>query len=202
MSDNKDTGKQERRNEIVDAAMELFAEKGFHEVTMDTIAERVGLSKGTLYLYFKNKEALFFSIIRDKTDILFNTLTQAVNSEQEYKYKLEKFITNYLSFFDDYRYYFKIIHSEKSRVGWESKNKFRNHAFESYRRFENMILQFVKEGIDCGYLRNIEPEVAMKALRGILSSFTLNVIISSEDDNLKSKAPEVLDVFLNGAIKR
>ncbi|RKY79911.1 hypothetical protein DRQ07_05950, partial [candidate division KSB1 bacterium] len=63
-------------------------------------------------------------------------------------------------------------------------------------------LQFVKEGIDCGYLRNIEPEVAMKALRGILSSFTLNVIISSEDDNLKSKAPEVLDVFLNGAIKR
>ncbi|MCD6118163.1 TetR/AcrR family transcriptional regulator [bacterium] len=200
--DRKAKEKSERIQDIVDSAMELFAEKGFHEVTMDMIAERVGLSKGTLYLYFKNKETLFISIVQEKTDLLFHKLIEAVKTEGEYGFRLEKFIYNYLNFFDEYRYYFKIIHSEKSRVDWDSKNRMRKHVLESYMRFQNLILSFVKEGIECGYLRNINSEVAMKSLRGILNSFTFDVVLNAGEGELKAQVPDVLDVFLNGTVNK
>lgn len=55
--------KEERRNEILGAALEVFIEKGYDKASMDDIVRASGLSKGTLYWYFKNKEALFVDLI-------------------------------------------------------------------------------------------------------------------------------------------
>ena len=51
--------KQEARGRIVEAALAVFSEKGYHQTTMDDIARRLGVSKGALYLYFASKEELF-----------------------------------------------------------------------------------------------------------------------------------------------
>lgn len=58
----KEREKKQRRNDIINAARKLFADRDFDEVSMDEIAEDIGLGKSTLYLYFKNKEALYFAI--------------------------------------------------------------------------------------------------------------------------------------------
>ena len=52
----KEMEKEARKKDILDAAARLFSEKGFHEVKVDDIAEKVGLSKGTIYLYYENKD--------------------------------------------------------------------------------------------------------------------------------------------------
>ncbi|MBB4012867.1 AcrR family transcriptional regulator [Niveibacterium umoris] len=57
--------KQARPSELSAAALELFVEKGFAATRLDEIAGRAGVSKGTLYLYFDSKEALFTAVIRD-----------------------------------------------------------------------------------------------------------------------------------------
>lgn len=57
--------KQERRAALLDVALDEFFEKGFNAARMDDIAARAGLSKGTLYLYFASKEALFTALIDD-----------------------------------------------------------------------------------------------------------------------------------------
>ena len=54
--------RQQRRNDIVEAAEVLFSEKGFKATTMQEVSERVELSKGTIYLYFKSKEELYLSV--------------------------------------------------------------------------------------------------------------------------------------------
>src|SRR5438874_12823115 len=51
--------KEEAKSRILDAANRVFAEKGYHEATMDDIAKRLGVSKGASYLYFSSKEDLF-----------------------------------------------------------------------------------------------------------------------------------------------
>src|SRR5512146_1921013 len=53
----------ERKSQIINAAEEVFTRKGFEEARMDDIAEETGLSKGTLYLYFKSKDDLILSIL-------------------------------------------------------------------------------------------------------------------------------------------
>ncbi|MBS0275247.1 MAG: TetR/AcrR family transcriptional regulator [Proteobacteria bacterium] len=57
--------KQARPQEILDAALACFAEKGFAASRMDDIAERAGVTKGTIYLYFENKEAVFKALVRE-----------------------------------------------------------------------------------------------------------------------------------------
>ena len=56
---------EERPREICAAALEVFAEKGFAAAKLDEIAKRAGVSKGTLYLYFNDKEQLFRAVVRD-----------------------------------------------------------------------------------------------------------------------------------------
>ncbi|HEV8407280.1 MAG TPA: helix-turn-helix domain-containing protein, partial [Sphingomicrobium sp.] len=56
---------EDRPREICAAALEVFAEKGFAAAKLDEIARRAGVSKGTLYLYFADKEQLFRAVVRD-----------------------------------------------------------------------------------------------------------------------------------------
>lgn len=56
---------EDRPREICAAALEVFAEKGFAAARLDEIAKQAGVSKGTLYLYFKDKEQLFRAVVRD-----------------------------------------------------------------------------------------------------------------------------------------
>ena len=58
----KEREKEQRRNDIIESARKFFADRDFDEVSMDEIAKDIGLGKSTLYLYFKNKEALYFAI--------------------------------------------------------------------------------------------------------------------------------------------
>src|SRR3990170_276266 len=69
---------EDRPREICAAALEVFAEKGFAAARLDEIARRAGVSKGTLYLYFKDKEDLFRAVVRDTVAPNIDAVQQAV----------------------------------------------------------------------------------------------------------------------------
>lgn len=69
--------KAERPAELLEAALEVFAEKGFAAARMDEIAARAGVSKGTAYLYFESKEDLFRALVQDRMLLIFTPLEQA-----------------------------------------------------------------------------------------------------------------------------
>jgi AcrR family transcriptional regulator len=83
----------DRPEEILDAAMEVFGEVGFARAKLDDVAKRAGVSKGTLYLYFDSKDALFREMVRSKivTHLVFaeTLLNQGQASAREI---LEQFI--------------------------------------------------------------------------------------------------------------
>lgn len=63
----------ERKNQIMDKALELFAKEGFHQVTVSRIAEHAGISKGLVYNYFESKEALLQEIITTGMNMLMES---------------------------------------------------------------------------------------------------------------------------------
>src|SRR4051794_20715579 len=71
---------ENRPREICAAALEVFAEKGFAAARLEEIARRAGISKGTLYLYFKDKEGLFRAVIRDAIVPNVEAITSTVSS--------------------------------------------------------------------------------------------------------------------------
>jgi len=74
--------KQERPAEILDAALKVFAQKGFAAARMDDIAKEAGVTKGTIYLYFENKEAVFKSLVRESVGATIATVTAAAQAQE------------------------------------------------------------------------------------------------------------------------
>jgi AcrR family transcriptional regulator len=71
---------EDRPREICAAALDVFSEKGFAAAKLDEIAARAGVSKGTLYLYFKDKEDLFRAVVRDSIAPNVTAITSQVSS--------------------------------------------------------------------------------------------------------------------------
>lgn len=71
---------EDRPREICAAALDVFAEKGFAAARLEEIARRAGVSKGTLYLYFKNKEDLFRAVVRDAVAPNVEAITAAIST--------------------------------------------------------------------------------------------------------------------------
>lgn len=69
----KKVNREQRQAELLETAIEVFAKRGYQATTMEEIAERAGVSKGMLYIYFKNKEALFGAVFR-----WFGKMTEAM----------------------------------------------------------------------------------------------------------------------------
>ena len=66
--------REERRSQILDAALDAFAQKGFHDTKVSEIAARAGVSQGTVYWYFKSKEELFRAVFKDRVEVMFQPI--------------------------------------------------------------------------------------------------------------------------------
>ena len=85
----KERQREEREQLILRAAEELLAEKGYHEMSMDEIATRVGVAKGTVYLHFPSKDELLFTLITRDMGSFITTIDQLLAQQQAPHAKLE-----------------------------------------------------------------------------------------------------------------
>jgi len=98
VADRKQREKEQRKNEIVNAAEKLFYAKGFDRVTMDEIADTVELSKGSLYVCFKNKDSLFFAIVDKQRRHFVDLLEEHLKTLTSGREKLRAIIREYVDF--------------------------------------------------------------------------------------------------------
>ena len=195
----KEREREARRKEILESATHLFSNRDFHEVTVEEIAQDVELSKGTLYLYFKNKDDLFFSIVVEKTQDLSRKLKEAVVSCDTFNTCLRNVVEIHCRFFQDNVAFFKIMQSEKTRMSAESHYRLHEHVEEMFKTYMVILTDLVKKGQKQEVLRNGDPLPLVKTLRGILNSFIFYYVFTQSDGSLLEKIEEIVDLYLNGA---
>jgi TetR/AcrR family transcriptional regulator len=105
----KEREKEDRRNRIIDAAETLFIAKGFDDVSMDEVAQDAELAKGTLYLYFKNKESLFYAVALRGARILNEMFKNGVKKGKNGAEKLYSTGTSYYDFYRQYPDHYRIF---------------------------------------------------------------------------------------------
>jgi len=88
----KEKQRQERAALILQAAEEVLAEKGYHDTSMDEIAARVGVAKGTLYQHFPSKEDLIFALFERQLEMSLHTIEQIVATTLPARTKLERIL--------------------------------------------------------------------------------------------------------------
>lgn len=116
----------QRRAAIIATATRLFAEVGYAECTMEHVAEKLRIAKGTLYLYFPSKEELFYASVDAGMRELQQAIHAAVEAESEMLARIRAGIYAYLKFFDDHPDLAELIIQERASF----KNRKRPTYFE------------------------------------------------------------------------
>ena len=173
--------KQARPGEILDAALRVFAEKGFAAARMDDIAARAGVTKGTIYLYFPSKEEVFKSLARE---FVGATISNAALQASKFEGSVREFLTMFLTIVAD-----MIQHSDRfvlpKIIIAESGN------FPELARFWRtevidksmaMLSGVIAKGVARGELRDLPPEhVARLCIAPLILSIIWRTTFASFD---------------------
>lgn len=94
---------QERRKQLLAAAIEIFGQFGYHQATMQQVAARTGISVGLIYQYFDDKEALLFAVINEILDSYLREIPRALAAETDPLARLRAVVHAYCRVVDDHR---------------------------------------------------------------------------------------------------
>lgn len=145
--------KEQRANDIVDAAEKVIFAKGYESATMDEIAEEAELSKGTLYLYFKTKEELYLAIALRGDLILRDATLRAIEQKEN---GLEKVIAcgrAYFNMYENQRNYFDALNYLDTKELTLEMIHERTEAFQRNEGVLQLLVQIIEQGIQDGSIR-------------------------------------------------
>lgn len=162
ISERKEREKLRRRNEIIDAAEAVFFSKGIEHATMDDVAEKAELSKGTLYLYFKNKEELQYAIKMRASAILKERFQKAINPKLNGLENVALIGRSFIEYSNEFSGYFHLLmHFEgKSLENLNLENPFIKKFFEE----ESPLILFreiIEKGQQDGSVREDIPALVI-----------------------------------------
>lgn len=196
----KERDKQLRRADILKAAEYVFSSKGYYEATIQDIAREAQYGTGTVYLYFRDKNALYFSLLEEKMKSLAETVHGKVSEIKDARKKLELFIQESLAYFEENQGFFRIYMREKNSiqfiVGKQAMESFNSMKYiTDY--LEDLIKMAQKQGV---IRRDYGSSVVADILASIMGSLVLNWTHQSSRNasDLKGKSSFICNVFLSG----
>lgn len=138
--------KTSRKEEIIKVASKLFSAKSFHDVTMDEIADKVGVAKGTLYLYFSSKEKLYLEILEETFDSIESLLEKEVAKTDTAPNKLKKVLKIVFKFYRENMDVLKIFSRDETHLIQEHHDLIEKWRLRRVKLYEKIIEKGIKEG--------------------------------------------------------
>ena len=153
LAERKEREKEQRHKDIVDAAQRLFFANKYDDVSMDDIAREVELSKATLYLYFKNKESLYFAVLLLGLYILRDRFAEAAGDNQRGLDKISALCRAFFKYCQDYPEYYQLMCDARSRRFDMNQVESAEEQIAVAEEIIGNICHSVSEGVTDGTLR-------------------------------------------------
>lgn len=187
-----DQYKTEVKEKIVQAAITTFSKYGYDKTRMDDIAKSAKLGKGTLYLYFKSKEELFYAISENSIKELKEQLSKLFSKKEDLVHDAEKF-------YDQYR---NLIHdSEKvsfEMIAESSRNpKLRKALYEQRMKVYDIVIDYLRRQIEKGFFRkDMDVNAIASGLVALYDGLTISKLLGiSEHYNKKTWTQTIRAIF-------
>ena len=189
--------KERRRNDIIDAAEQVFFSQGLEQATMDDVAEKAELSKGTLYLYFRSKEDLYLAIHLRGNTILKRMFEKAVAGYDRGIEKVRAVGQAYMEFYKKYPDYFHaMVYYESRAFDYEDADSVAVQCLEMGKATLELLIGAIEYGKRDGTIRHdIDARLTAISLWG-QSTGIIQIIAMKEFiliHNHQIRADEVVD---------
>jgi len=140
------TSRVVKKNNIIKIAAKLFSQKSFHDVTMDEIAEEVGVAKGTIYLYFSSKDNLYLEILEHTFGSIEALLEKEVNTASLAPAKLKRVLAIVINFYRENIDVLKILSRDETHLIQEHHDLTEKWRLRRIELYEKIIEKGIKEG--------------------------------------------------------
>jgi len=184
------------RERILDAAVRVFARKGFYLTRVSEVAKAAGVADGTIYLYFKSKDDLLVSLFEHRIERLLTYMDTELPRVASATYKLQRVIELQLGLLEGERDLAEVV----TVILRQSTKLMKEYAAPKFTAYFDAIAKVIAEGQASGELRaDISPHLAARAIFGALDAITMTWALGkAEPGGLSRASGQVVELVLRG----
>lgn len=184
--------------QIIDAALEVIAENGYHASQVSKIAKRANVADGTIYLYFKNKEDILISVFREKMGTFIDGAKRAIDDEQTANDKLFKLIEMHYSQLSESPYLAIVTQLELR----QSKSELRHEINKVLKSYLDVIDSVIEFGLETGEIdKKFNPQLIRQMIFGTLDESVTTWVMKSQRYQLVEQVEEMHTLLTKGFFK-
>lgn len=182
----------EKYRAIIEAAVKVIAENGYHNSQVSKIAREAGVADGTIYLYFQNKEDVLISLFRIKMGEFTNMGRKELKELNNPFDKLSKLTLMHFTRLEEDRNLASVLQIQLR----QSDQSIRKGIAEIIREYYNLIEELVVDGINKGCFRpEVDPKIARKMIFGTLDETATCWVLSSRRYSLTAQAKPAYELL-------
>lgn len=190
------------RRAILDAAEQVFADKGFHVARIQDVAKHARIGVGTVYNHFEQKEDLLRALLEERTESMLGRLAPLPADPVPFEERLTARLSRVLGYVEEHRSFFLIaaeygVFTKGCGPGADPVTCGRK--LQQVERFRAAFRALVQEGLDAGALEPMDAQRLVWALVGLLRMFIFGALLEQQAPRLTPLAPVIAHLFLHGA---
>lgn len=194
--------KLRQRQEMLAAALELFSQRGYHNVSMHEIAEKAEFAIGTLYKFFQNKEDLYKALVLEQCDRFEEAITLAIEEPENEVEKLRSFIRTKGERVRSNLPFIRLFLAERRGASFNIKAGLDEEMRKRHYAFLEKLASIFESGIEAGRFRRIAAPINLAvALDSALDAFLLLWLDAPERHPYPEDPDVILNVFFQGLME-
>jgi len=181
--------------QIIDAAVIVIAENGYHQAQVSKIAKQAGVADGTIYLYFKNKEDILISVFNEKMAVFVESLQDIIENGNTSRDKLSRMIENHFNVLATDRYLATVTQLELR----QSNKDLRLKINSVLREYLHLLDQILIAGMLSGeFNQTMDVRLARQMVFGTIDETITSWVMNDYRYDLMEQVPKVQALILNG----
>jgi len=197
----RERDKLRQRTEILAAAMDLFSDRGFHNVSVAEIAQRSEYAVGTIYNFFEDKEKLYAAMVLQKIRDIRDAVIAALNSDTDEIGKIRAFIRAKGEVFARNLAMFRLVHAEARATSFNIRGGIHNEITRAVKEVMGELSKVFKAGIRKKVFRNAQPAHLAAAIEGLTNAFLLAWLEDPDGQVYENNIEVIENIFFEGALR-
>lgn len=195
MSSKRNKGKREL---IIEAAIQVFSQKGYHNTRMEEIAQAAGIGKGTIYEYFDSKLHLFQSMMEDSLQVYFRRMEAQRSGQMPMSGRIRLLVESHIRFCLENRELTKVLFGEAEAPDKELMEWAMAMRKDKLERMQSLLV----EGIEKGELRSdLDLHMLSFSILHTLAAFWFPLVMEDWQMDPELLARQYADFVMNGLKK-
>ena len=191
-----------QRGEILDTALRLFSEKGFHNVSMQEIAKQAEFGVGTLYKFFTSKQDLYKVLIMDTAEKWQRAVIQVQEQERNPVRALKRYIAIQRKLFFDNLPVVRLYYSETKGACFNIRAGFDQDLLKLRDERIKKLASVFEIGIKQNVFRDLDPYHMALALHGIIDAFLFRMMEDPSRFQKRDELSDAAEIFLGGVLSK